>query len=108
MRRCVFCGTAGRPSNFTDEHAIPKWARDAFDIRDWVTIMMGRGPDSPKEQVRRLRHLNIVLRKQLCHCCNNEWLGGLERSVRPILEPMALLTAPQVTLNPAGQRLMAL
>jgi hypothetical protein len=107
MRTCVFCGTAGCPSDFTDEHAVPKWARDAFDIQDWITLNMGRGRDSRKEQVGRIRHLNIVLRKQLCHRCNNQWLGGLERAIQPILEPMALLTAPQTTLNPANQKLLA-
>jgi len=109
MRTCVFCGTTtGRISDLTDEHAVPIWARDAFDIQDWVTLTIGRGPDSStKEQVGRIRHLNIVLRKQLCHRCNNEWLGGLERAVQPILEPMALLTEPQVMLDPAAQKLLA-
>jgi hypothetical protein len=109
MRTCVFCGTTtGRISDLTDEHAVPRWARDAFDIQDWVTLTIGSGPDSStKEQVGRIRHLNIVLRKQLCHRCNNEWLGGLERTVQPILQPMALLTEPQVTLGPAAQKLLA-
>jgi hypothetical protein len=105
VRPCVFCSTtAGRP---TDEHAIPKWARDAFDIQDRIIITASNGPGSTPEQVRRIPHLNIVLRKQLCPRCNNEWLAGLERAVQPILRPMALLTEPQATLDAAAQKLLA-
>jgi hypothetical protein len=109
MRTCVFCGTTtGRISDLTDEHAVPKWARNAFDIQDWITLTIGRGPDSStKEQVGRIRHLNIVLPKQLCHRCNNVWLAGLERAVQPILQPMALLAEPRVDLDPAAQNLLA-
>jgi len=105
----VFCGTAtGRISDLTDEHAVPVWARDAFDIQDWVTLTVGYGLGSSiKEQVGRIRHLNIVLRKQLCQRCNNVWLAGLERAVQPILQPMALLTEPRVTLDAAAQKLLA-
>jgi hypothetical protein len=106
MRPCVFCGTTeGRP---TDEHVIPKWARDAFNIQDGVTIKASDGPGSALEQVGRLRHLNIVLRKQICARCNNEWLAGLERAVQPILSPMALLTEPSVVLDAAAQKLLSL
>jgi len=61
----VFCGTTtGRISDLTDEHTVPIWARDAFDIQDWVTLSIGYGSDpSVKEQVGRIRHLNLVLRK---------------------------------------------
>jgi len=69
--------TAGRA---TDEHVIPKWARDGFDIQEWVTIDAA-DPGAALEQVGRLRHLNIVFRDGLCAQCNNEWLGpGLQRA----------------------------
>ena len=102
----MFCGTTtGLP---TDEHAIPKWARDAFDIQDWITFTASDSTAGTPVQVGRMRHLNILLRKQICHRCNNEWLAGLERAVQPILQPMALLTQPQATLDPARQRQLSL
>lgn len=106
MRPCVFCGTtAGRA---TDEHVIPKWARDACNIQDGVTINACEGPGYALAHVGRLPHLNIVLRNHICRRCNNEWLAGLERAVQPILEPIALLSAPSAVLDPAAQRLLAL
>jgi hypothetical protein len=106
MRPCLFCGTAA--GRATDEHVIPKWARDAFSIQDGVTIGASDGPGSTLQQVARLKHLNILLRKRLCARCNNEWLAGLERAVQPILEPMALRTAQSVTLDAAEQGILAL
>jgi hypothetical protein len=103
---CAFCGTTA--SRLTDEHVIPKWARDAFNIQGKITITASDGPGSTPYRVRRIPHLNIVLRDQLCHRCNNEWLARLEHAVQPILTPMALLTQPQVTLDPAAQELLAL
>lgn len=106
VRPCVFCGnTAARP---TDEHVIPRWARDGFNIQDWTTITTRDSPGSTPHQVRLIRHLNIVLRDRLCPRCNSEWLGGLERAVQSILEPMVLLSQPRVTLGPAAQKLLAL
>jgi hypothetical protein len=102
----VFCGITS--SRLTNEHAIPKWARDAFDIQDWITITASDGPGASPQPIRRIRHLNIVFRNQVCHRCNNEWLAGLERAVQPILTPMALLTQPQVTVTPVAQKLLAL
>jgi hypothetical protein len=102
----VFCGTTtGLP---TDEHVIPKWSRDAFDIRDGITLSASDGPGTTSQQVGRIRHLNIVLHGQICHRCNNEWLAGLERAIQPILQPMVLLTVPQATLDPAAQKLLSL
>jgi hypothetical protein len=106
VRPCVFCGnTVGRA---TDEHVIPQWARDAFNIQGWITITASDSPDSPPQEVRRIPHLNIVLRGRLCRSCNNEWLAGLERAVQPILEPMALLSQPLPTLGAEAQKLIAL
>ncbi len=73
-----------------------------------MTINASDGPGSALEHVGRLQRLNIVLRKQICACCNNQWLAGLERAVQPILSPMALRTRPSVFLDPAAQKLLAL
>jgi hypothetical protein len=93
MRPCVFCGSpAGRA---TDEHVIPKWARDGFDVQGWLTIEAA-DPGAELEQVGRLRHLNIVLKNGLCARCNNEWLGPIEDRAKAILLPMAVLAKPTV------------
>jgi hypothetical protein len=103
MRPCVFCGsTAGRA---TDEHVIPKWARDGFDIQEWVTIDAA-DPGAALEQVGRLRHLNIVFRDGLCAQCNNEWLGPIENQAKAILLPMALEAKP-IVLDAASQALLS-
>jgi hypothetical protein len=103
MRPCVFCGsTAGRA---TDEHVIPKWARDGFDIQEWVTIDAA-DPGAALEHVGRQRHLNIVFRDGLCAQCNNEWLGPIENQAKAILLPMALEAKPTV-LDAASQALLA-
>jgi hypothetical protein len=105
MRPCVLCGSvAGRG---TDEHVIPKWARDAFDIQGWVTIGAGSSDGAALEQAGRLQHLNIVLKAGLCQPCNNEWLAPVERRVQAILLPMALRTEASVILDAAGQALLA-
>jgi hypothetical protein len=103
MRPCVFCGSkAGRA---TDEHVIPKWARDGFDIQEWVTIDAA-DPGAALEHVGRLRHLNIVFRDGLCAQCNNEWLGPIENQAKAILLPMALEAKPTV-LDAASQAVLA-
>jgi hypothetical protein len=102
---CVFCGTTA--DRLTDEHAIPKWARDAFNIQGPITITARDSPGRAPKRIGRLPHLNIVLRQQLCHRCNNEWLARLETAVQPILTPIALRTEPHVQLDPAAQKLLA-
>lgn len=105
MRPCLFCAsTAGRA---TDEHVIPKWARDAFDIQDWVTFRTGDGGGPALEQVGRLRHLNVVLKDGLCRPCNNDWLAPVEDQVKAILLPMALRTESSVTLDAQAQALVS-
>jgi hypothetical protein len=104
MRPCVFCGsTAGRA---TDEHVIPKWARDGFAIQDWVTLSVGDGEAPALEQVGRLRHLNIVLKDGLCRPCNTDWLAPVEDKAKAVLLPMALNRAP-TALDAAGQALVS-
>ena len=105
MRPCVLCGSvAGRG---TDEHVIPKWARDAFDVQGWVTIHAGNSDGAALEQVGRLQHLNIVLKAGLCRPCNTDWLAPVERRVQAILLPMALRTEQSVILDAAAQALLA-
>ena len=105
MRPCVFCGaTTGRA---TSEHVIPKWAHDAFNIQGWLTVHASDGPGSPREQVGCLQHLNVVLKDGICRPCNNDWLGGIERKVQPVLAPMAVSAQPTV-LGAAAQALVAL
>jgi hypothetical protein len=64
MQACLFCGSTDGPAD--DEHVIPKWARRAFDIQGWVTLHASDGPGTPREQVGRIRHLNIILRDAIC------------------------------------------
>jgi hypothetical protein len=86
--------TAGRA---TDEHVIPKWARDGFDIQEWVTIDAA-DPGAALERVDRLRHLNIVFRDGLCAPCNNEWLGPIENKAKAILLPWPWRRSPQCSM----------
>jgi hypothetical protein len=105
MRPCVFCGsTTGEP---TDEHVIPKWARKAFDIQGPVTLhSRDRHISTDKKLVGRMQHLNLVLRGEICACCNNGWLSGLERAVQPILQPMVVSARP-TALDAPAQALIA-
>jgi hypothetical protein len=105
MKPCIFCGSTDGLAD--DEHVIPKWARRAFDIQGWVTIHASDDPDTPRKQVGRLRHLNVVLKDLLCRRCNNEWLADLERAVAPVLMPMALAEKP-ARLTPQTQAFIAL
>lgn len=104
MEPCVFCGTTN--SALTREHVIPKWARKALAIQGGVTIHALDDPTAEKVLVGRLSDLNIVLNDRLCATCNNVWLSGLERKVRPLLEPMAVSAKPTM-IDPAAQQLLA-
>jgi hypothetical protein len=104
MEPCVFCGTTNGP--LTREHVIPKWARKAFAVQGGVTIRAVDDSRPEKALVGRLSDLNIVLNDRLCATCNNVWLSGLERKVRPILKPMAVSATPTM-INPATQELLA-
>ena len=104
MRPCVFCGsTEGRG---TDEHVIPKWARDAFGIEDWVTTNAVEAPGRERMQAGRMRHLNVVLKDGLCRPCNTDWLAPIEDRVKPILLPM-MLGERAVVLDAPAQALLS-
>src|SRR5260370_23918477 len=103
MRPCVFCeSTAGRA---TDEHVIPKWARDGFDVQGWLAIHAA-DPGAGLKEVGRRRHLNIVFRDGLCASCNNEWLGPIEDRAKAILLPIAVHAKP-TALDAAPQSLVS-
>jgi hypothetical protein len=102
---CAFCGSTAEPSD--DEHAIPKWARRAFDIQGRVTLQARDDPGSPLRHVGQMPHLNIVLRDTVCRTCNNEWLSGIEKRAARILKPMAVSAKP-TRLDAAAQALFAL
>lgn len=106
MDPCLFCGaTDGDP---TDEHVVPQWARRPFSIQGPVTVLRSDRPRSEEKLlVGRMQALNLVLRHELCAPCNNDWLAGIERAVKPILEPMAVSAKP-TTLGPKAQALLAL
>jgi hypothetical protein len=53
-----------------------------------------------------MQHLNLVLRGEICACCNNGWLSGLERAVQPILQPMVVSARP-TALDAPAQALIA-
>jgi|HubBroStandDraft_1064217.scaffolds.fasta_scaffold457931_2 hypothetical protein len=64
MRLCVFCGSTS--GTVTEEHAIPKWAREAFGRLGDLTVLTGSGPVPPREPAgRNLKHLNVVLKGAL-------------------------------------------
>jgi hypothetical protein len=99
----VFCpATSGRA---TDEHVIPKWAREGFAIQGWLTVHRA-DPGAELKQIGRLQHLNIVLKGGLCEACNNKWLGPVENRAKAILLPMAISATP-TTLGAAEQALVS-
>jgi hypothetical protein len=98
---CVLRVTSGKA---TDEHAIPKWAREAFGSQGELA---GKGPVAPREPAgRKLQHLNVALKGALCERCNNVWLGGLEQQVASVLKPMAITAQPAV-LDASAQAMLA-
>src|SRR5260221_3792077 len=104
VRACVFCGSTSGKS--TLEHAIPKWARRAFGIQGELTVEASKGPMSEREDVGRLKHLNIVLRNAICGPCNYGWLASVEKVAAPVLTPMAVTAQPAV-LDAEAQAMLA-
>jgi hypothetical protein len=76
-------------------------------IQGGVTIHAHDDPSAEKVQVGRLPDLNIVLEDRICAPCNNGWLAGIEKQVRPLLKPMAV-SAERTMLDSAAQQLLAL
>jgi hypothetical protein len=100
---CVLCASVENP---TDEDVIPKWLLRAFNVLERSTTVRVGEEDGEMREVRTLKRFQITLDDGLCKKCNNERLGGLEKVVQPILEPMAVRCEP-ATLNLDSQRLLA-
>lgn len=73
MRPSVFCRST--PGSATDEHAIPKWAREAFGTQGELTVLAGKGAAPPSEPAgRKLQHLNVVFKMGSAgHAVTNSW-----------------------------------
>lgn len=99
---CVLCGSANEP---TDEDVIPRWLLRAFNVQGQVTISVREESGAPQTIAKR-SNPNLKLRGGLCHVCNNERLSRLEKTVKPVLEPMARYAKPTV-LDLDSQRLLA-
>ena len=104
MKACVFCGTVH--DHLTREHVIPQWARRAFDIKGPVTLDAREEGLDQRRRVAAMQALDITLDDAICEDCNSVWLSRQERAVKPVLAPMAV-SARQVTLSPASQKLLA-
>jgi hypothetical protein len=100
----MFCGS--KEGHATEEHVIPKWARNALGAQP-VTLHMSDGPGPERREVLKMPHLNIILREAICARCNNEWLAGIENDVRPYLSRM-MVDAERTTLAPEQQAALAL
>jgi hypothetical protein len=101
--KCLLCGRDGEQSR---EHVIPRWARRAFNIPGPVTILRGEGEGRPSTPIDKRPTLSITLDRAVCRRCNSEFLGALEKAVKPILEPM-MLRHEETTLNIEQQGLLA-
>jgi hypothetical protein len=106
MSNCILCGLPlTEPSR---EHAIPAWARRAFDIQSKV-ILDARADESSEDRwrVADMQHLNVTLDDAICKLCNTVWLNQqLEKPLQPVLAPMAVSCKPTV-LTVARQALIA-
>ena len=104
MKACIFCGTVH--DHLTREHVIPQWARRAFDIKGPVTLDAREEGLNQRRRVAAMQALDITLDDAICEDCNSVWLSRQERAVKPVLAPMPV-SARQVTLSPASQKLLA-
>ena len=106
---CAFCGPTRE--RLSREHALPKWARETLKPLEpnrpyTVHSGEGTGPDSPKLLIRRLPHLNVVVRHSVCRRCNNEFLASLHRRAKPLLGAVIKSPLP-MQLDRGGQALVA-
>jgi hypothetical protein len=68
--RCFLCGSNLNNANRSDEHVIPRWVQDRFNLWD-KTMTLQNGTLIPYRQ----------LKIPCCKKCNNDFLSPIERSV---------------------------
>jgi hypothetical protein len=91
----------------SDEHAVPDWARRAFDIPGSLTLWAGDRSDEPaRRRVANRPSLRITLNGAICQDCNNGFLSRLENLVSPLLTPM-MLTAKSTKIDQQEQKDLA-
>ena len=89
MDFCFLCGVELAPDRNTDEHVIPRWIQDRYDLWDQKLTLLNR-------TTIFYRQLTIPC----CFGCNNEYLGDIERQVQRACDAgrEAVLALPRVTL----------
>ncbi|HEY5171220.1 MAG TPA: hypothetical protein VIK54_05780 [Acidimicrobiia bacterium] len=83
MKPCVFCGSGDGMA--TDEHVIPKWARNTFKMRGPLRLNVGEEPGDEVRFVAGLTHLKHHTAAAICSDCNNGYLSKISIAVQPIL-----------------------
>ncbi len=87
--RCIFCGA---PPPLTGEHLFSDWMHH-FIPREYKTWSTSTFKEDPTGRYRSRQNHGGDPRdlKVQCVCgprCNNGWMSGLEKKVKPILAPM--------------------
>jgi len=112
--KCIFCeGASG--SGMSKEHIFPDWLRELFPrspedththgFTSWAELSPG-SPLSPITRSHRgqgqasTKKVRVVCRK-----CNNEWLGRLEKRMKPLLSQ--LIMGESVSLGDSEQLFIA-
>jgi hypothetical protein len=86
---CFLCGIELAPNRNTDEHVIPRWIQDRYDLWDQKLTLLNR-------TTIPYRQLTIPC----CSVCNNEYLGSIELQVQRACDAgrEAVLALPRMTL----------
>ncbi len=86
---CFLCGVALTADRDTDEHVIPKWIQERYDLWDQKLTLLNR-------TTMPYRQLTIPC----CSICNNEHLGKIESQVQKACDAgrEAVLDLPPLTL----------
>jgi hypothetical protein len=102
-RRCCFCGAVGP---LTKEHLFSEWTHAIVPQVGNGRYVKARSAGEPKHTVTPIP--DSLLNKQIkvvCGRCNNGWMNGIEKAVKPIMTP--LLRGEETTLTPADQETLA-
>lgn len=75
--RCIFCGERAN----SREHLFPDWLNEVLPNYASVTVQHGSRTWQAKESASQ--RVAVV-----CEGCNTGWMSELERSTRPLIEPM--------------------
>lgn len=89
---CIFCGA---PSGSLED-IIANWILDVAQIKGRrVTLgFVMRFANGGTEWVTEERPIEEILLLSVCGKCNNEWMSGLERTTKPLLQDLLAPTWP--------------